>query len=79
MEPKISLIAYKDLGQGKKIFVSIPNETNRWMKTDLSVAISKCKNCHAMVGEPCFTVKHFNDHKAKKYSGTVCTVRRKGG
>lgn len=77
MEPKINLVAYRDLGKGKQIFVMVPNEVNRWMKTELCVACQECKRCGALVGEPCFDLKKFNSYETKKYTGTVHYARRK--
>ena len=78
MEPKINLVAYKDLGNGKKIFVMVPDEINRWMKTELCVVCHECSQCGALIGEPCYDWKHFNSYKIKKYSAAVHYKRRKG-
>ncbi|MBS0454016.1 MAG: hypothetical protein JSS14_22160 [Proteobacteria bacterium] len=50
--PKISLVAFKER-QGGFIFVAIPNERGRYVRTDASVAHVACPQCRATVGEPC--------------------------
>lgn len=54
--PAISLIAYD--AQDGDVFVSVPNEQGRWVKTHPSVLNHECKICGALKGEPCFTVRH---------------------
>jgi len=76
IEPKISLVAYRDLGGGKKIFVMVPDEMNRWMKTDLCVGYVGCEHCGALIGEPCYEKKTFNSFKSKKYASSVHNDRK---
>lgn len=52
--PVISLIAWQDRSMGF-IFVRVPNEYGRYLRTDQSVSQVTCpqKNCGATIGEPC--------------------------
>lgn len=50
--PKISLVAFKER-QGDFIFVAVPNERGRYVRTDASVVQAECSNCGAAIGEPC--------------------------
>jgi hypothetical protein len=77
IEPKINLVAYRALGGGKKIFVMVPNEANRWLKTELCVAYIGCLQCGALVGEPCYDFKRFNTYQNKKYTSTIHCARRR--
>lgn len=52
MVPRISLVAFEDR-PNKSIFVSVPNERGRYMRTDRSVAQVACPHCYAVQGEPC--------------------------
>lgn len=52
MIPKIYLVAFEDR-QHKFIFVAVPNERGRYLRTDHSVAQSDCPFCGAALGEPC--------------------------
>lgn len=50
--PRISLVAYADRSPGF-IFVAVPDERGRYVRTDRSVAFAACTQCGATVGEPC--------------------------
>jgi ssDNA-binding Zn-finger/Zn-ribbon topoisomerase 1 len=50
--PKIHLTAFKDR-TGGFIFVGVPDERGRYLRTDKSVALVACPQCHAIKGEPC--------------------------
>lgn len=55
--PKIALVAYTettDDGQlSGMVFVAVPNERGRYVKTDLSVVQVSCPKCESVPGEPC--------------------------
>jgi len=67
--PQIRLVAFDDR-QGKFIFVAVPNEYGRYLRTDRSVAYVACELCGATVGEPC---RH---PRIGKYHGQTHAVRR---
>lgn len=69
MIPKIHLVAFADR-TNHFIFVGVPNERGRYLRTDRSVALTSCPLCGAMVGEPC------HDGHRRRYSGTTCHARR---
>jgi hypothetical protein len=50
--PRISLVAYEER-VGGFVFVAVPNERGRYVRTDKSVVLVECPMCHASVGEPC--------------------------
>jgi len=50
--PAIHLYAYEDSTIGK-VFVRVPNERGRWMRTDRCVIERPCGQCGSVVGEPC--------------------------
>lgn len=50
--PKIHLVAWLDR-PGKFIFVAIPDQVGRYVRTDKSVAVVACPYCKSAVGEPC--------------------------
>ena len=52
MTPRISLVAF-EARIGQFIFVAVPNERGRYLKTDKSVAIVACSQCRSAIGEPC--------------------------
>ena len=59
--PSISLVAWADRQPGF-VFVKVPNERGRYVRTDTCVVLTACPYCHAGIGEPCFasssTAKH---------------------
>lgn len=67
--PIVSLIAWEDR-PGRFIFVRIPNEYGRYLRTDPCVAHVPCpyESCGATVGEPC-------KHKGKYHSATHAARR----
>jgi len=69
MIPKISLVAFEDRDQ-PFIFVGIPNQRGRYLRTDKSVALVPCAQCDALVGEPC------RSRYGDGYSGTTHVARR---
>jgi len=50
--PAIRLIAHLDRA-GAFVFVAIPDERGRYLRTDRSVVLVACPLCHAIKGEPC--------------------------
>jgi len=50
--PKVHLVAFMDRDPAF-IFVGVPDERGRYLRTDTSVALVECPQCKAMVGEPC--------------------------
>lgn len=69
--PRVSLVAWADR-QNQFIFVAVPGERGRYLRTDRSVALVACPMCKAMVGEPCGTGRGTEDG----YSATTHHVRR---
>jgi hypothetical protein len=69
MFPKISLVAFQDR-QNHFIFVAVPNENGRYLRTDKSVAYTRCEMCKSTVGEPCKS-------STGKYTGSTHYVRRR--
>jgi hypothetical protein len=49
--PSIRLVAYAD--RGDYVFVAVPNERGRWMRTDRAVVEVPCPACSSVCGEPC--------------------------
>lgn len=72
--PKIHLVAFQDR-QNAMIFVAIPNERNRWLRTDKSVAVVACPHCDAIPGEPCKRNVAFSDTPTV-YAGSTHHLRR---
>jgi len=68
MTPAIKLVAWEDRDP-HFIFVGIPDQRGRYLRTDSSVAFVSCPHCHAAVGEPC------KGHGGK-YGGTTHVARR---
>jgi len=50
--PTIRLVAY-EARDNAFIFVAIPDQRGRYVRTDRSVAFVSCSQCRATVGEPC--------------------------
>jgi hypothetical protein len=50
--PRVSLVAWEDRQAGF-IFVAVPDERGRYLRTDRSVAVCECRHCGSLVGEPC--------------------------
>ena len=69
--PKIHLTAFDDRA-GQFIFVAVPDERGRYLRTDRSVALVNCPLCGAMTGEPCFS----GSLQRKRYGGTTHHRRR---
>lgn len=67
--PRVSLVAFEDRAN-RFIFVAIPDQRGRYLRTDRSVALVECPQCGAMVGEPC------HGHTGDKWS-SVTHVRRR--
>lgn len=65
--PVVSLMAFEDR-PGRFIFVRIPNEVGRYLRTDPCVAHVACERCNATVGEPC--------HHRGRYTSATHAVRR---
>lgn len=68
MTPKIHMTAFLDR-PGQFVFVAVPDEVGRYLRTDKSVVLVDCTHCGAALGEPCF-------HRNKKYGGTTHVHRR---
>ncbi len=66
--PKIHLVAFDDR-LGHFIFVAVPDERGRYLRTDRSVAFVDCSHCGAVTGEPCKGGPH-------GYHATTHVVRR---
>lgn len=69
--PIVSLVAFEDR-PGRFIFVRIPDEYGRYLRTDPCVAYVPCPRCNATVGEPC---KSWGK-KPGKYHGSTHADRR---
>lgn len=65
--PRVSLVAWEDRA-GAFIFVAVPGERGRYLRTDRSVPIGGCPHCGSLVGEPC--------RGAHGYGGTTHVARR---
>jgi hypothetical protein len=63
----ISLVAYEDR-IGKFIFVLVPNQRGRYLRTDRSVITVACPHCKSIIGEPCTSTQG--------YGGQTHHVRR---
>lgn len=50
--PRIQLVAFEDRKPGF-IFVAVPDERGRYLRTDACVALVPCPFCKAVKGEPC--------------------------
>lgn len=50
--PTIKLVAYEDR-QGNFVFVGVPDERGRYLRTDKSVVLVSCSVCKSAAGEPC--------------------------
>lgn len=67
MIPRITLVAFEARTPGL-IFVAVPDQRGRYVRTDKSVALVGCPHCQSMVGEPCRT--------RQGYGGGTHAVRR---
>lgn len=65
--PAIRLVAWEDRGN-TCVFVAIPNERGRYLRTDHSVVLVECPACRSVKGEPCTS--------RQGYSGGTHAVRR---
>lgn len=52
VSPSIRLVAYEDRA-GCFVFVAVPDERGRYLRTDRSVVLVACPICKAIKGEPC--------------------------
>lgn len=68
--PRISMVAYEEQSW---IFVAVPNEKGRYVRTDRCVAYATCPQCKATVGEPCFR-EHTSGER--QYKGATHWMRR---
>lgn len=68
MTPNIRLVAWEDRGNSC-VFVAIPNERGRYLRTDHSVVIVGCPACKTARGEPCIS--------RQGYGGGTHAIRRK--
>lgn len=71
--PVISLVAWEDRGPVRFIFVRVPTERGRYLRTDPCVAYVPCpyNSCGSTVGEPC-------KHNGRYVGGTHAVRRREG-
>lgn len=53
MTPRIQLVAFEERAPSHFIFVAVPDERNRYLRTDKSVALVACPMCKVPVGVPC--------------------------
>lgn len=67
--PKLSLVAFGER-TGDFIFVAIPDQRGRYLRTDKSVAVVACRQCKASIGMPCTT------RGGDGWSSTTHSVRR---
>ena len=67
-EIKVSFTAFDDR-VGRFIFVAVPGERGRYLRTDKSVALVACPFCQAIAGEPC-------KHPQRGYGGGTHFDRR---
>ena len=65
--PSIKLVAYEDRQAGF-VFVAVPDERGRYLRTDKSVVQVDCPLCKSIKGEPC--------SGSQGYSGGTHAVRR---
>lgn len=77
---RVSLTAFEDRA-GLFIFVAVPNEPGRYLRTDRSVALVACPMCKAMAGEPCKgdSGYHGATHAVRRSSARHRFGRRAGG
>lgn len=68
--PKVHVVAFEDR-TGGFIFVGVPDQRGRYLRTDKSVALVACPMCRALQGEPCRA-----GSKHDGYSATTHAVRR---
>ena len=69
--PRISLVAWADRNPAW-IFVAVPDERGRYLRTDKSVVLRACPMCHAIPGEPC------KSGSGDGYSALTHVARRRG-
>jgi hypothetical protein len=69
--PVISLIAFEDRA-ARFIFVRVPDDFGRYVRTDACVALVPCERCGATIGEPC---KSWGK-KPGRYHGATHALRR---
>lgn len=69
MTPRIQLVAFEERAPSHFIFVAIPDERNRYLRTDKSVALMACPHCKVPVGVPCLGAWN-------KYQGGTHHLRR---
>lgn len=69
MTPRIQLVAFEERGPARFIFVAIPDERNRYLRTDRSVALVACPFCKVPAGVPCLGAWN-------KYQGQTHHFRR---
>ena len=67
--PRIQLVAFEERGPSNFIFVAIPDERNRYLRTDRCVAVVACPMCKVPAGVPCLGAWN-------KYQGQTHHLRR---
>jgi hypothetical protein len=67
--PRIQLVAFEERGPSHFIFVAIPDQRNRYLRTDRSVALVGCPLCKVPAGVPCLGAWN-------KYHGGTHHLRR---
>lgn len=74
IHPRIHMVGYADRSPAF-IFVAIPNERGRYVRTDKSVALVPCPHCGAQIGEPCLRKGQPGSIDARYGGGTHWTRR----
>ena len=69
--PVIKLVAFADRSPSA-IFVAVPNERGRYLRTHPCVATANCGHCKAVAGEPC---KNDRGDGSTLYVSVVCYCR----
>jgi hypothetical protein len=67
--PRIQLVAFEERGPQHFIFVAVPDERNRYVRTDRCVALVACPHCKVPAGVPCLGAWN-------KYQGQTHHLRR---
>jgi len=79
--PSIRLVAFEDR-QAQFVFVAVPNERGRYLRTDRSVVLVGCTLCKAIKGEPCRNRDwHYNagTHAWRRSSAMALSREERGG
>lgn len=74
--PRVSMVAYCDREPGF-IFVAVPNQRGRYIRTDAAVALVPCPHCKAQIGEPCLSRGSVSGTANARYCGDIHLMRKK--